>query len=70
MSDRCNCYDNAVVESLFGLLTRERFNRVRYLTRDAARGDVFDYIERSYNRMRRRRHLGGVYPEAIERVSF
>ena len=34
MSGRGHCYDNAVVESFFGLLKRERVNRVRYRTRD------------------------------------
>ncbi len=42
--------DNAAVESFFGLLKRERVNRVRYRTRDQARADVFDYIEVFYNR--------------------
>ena len=50
MSARGNCYDNAVVESFFGLLKRERVNRTRYLTRDEAKADIFDYIERFYNR--------------------
>ncbi len=50
MSARGNCYDNAVVESFFGLLKRERVNRVRYRTRGEARADVFDYIECFYNR--------------------
>jgi len=30
-----------------------------------ARADVFDYIEISYNRSRRHRHLGGISPEAF-----
>ena len=47
MSSRGNCYDNAVVESFFGLLKRERANQV-YLTPDDARADVFDYIECFY----------------------
>jgi putative transposase len=43
---RCgNCHDNAVAESFFQLLKRERIRRHTYLTRDAARQDVFDYIE-------------------------
>jgi len=37
-----------------------------YLTRDAARSDVFDYIEVFYNRTRRHSHLGGISPEAFE----
>jgi len=45
MSRRGNCHDNAVAESFFQLLKRERIRRRTYLTRDAARQDVFDYIE-------------------------
>ncbi len=66
MSARGNCYDNAVVESFFGLLKRERVNRVRYRTRDAARADVFDYIECFYNRKRRHGYLGHISPVAFE----
>lgn len=67
MSGRGNCYDNAVVESFFGLLKRERVNRVRYRTRDEAKADVFDYIEVFYNRKRRHGYLGNVSPAAFER---
>jgi transposase InsO family protein len=67
MSARGNCYDNAVVESFFGLLKRERVNRTRYLTRDAARDDIFDYIERFYNRKRRHGYLGNISPAAFEK---
>jgi putative transposase len=66
MSARGNCYDNAVVESFFGLLKRERVNRTRYLTRDEAKADVFDYIERFYNRKRRHGYLGNISPAAFE----
>ncbi len=66
MSARGNCYDNAVVESFFGLLKRERVNHTRYLTRDEARADVFDYIERFYNRKRRHGYLGNISPAAFE----
>lgn len=44
MSRRGNCHDNAVAESFFQLLKRERIKRKIYLTRDACRSDVFDYI--------------------------
>ena len=67
MSGRGNCYDNAVVESFFGLLKRERVNRVRYRTRDEARADLFDYIECFYNRKRRHGYLGSISPVAFER---
>jgi len=53
MSRRGNCYDNAVVESFFQLLKRERIKRRIYATRDEARSDVFDYIELFYNPIRR-----------------
>lgn len=45
MSRRGNCHDNAVVESFFQLLKRERIRRQIYSTRDEARADVFNYIE-------------------------
>ena len=67
MSAKGNCYDNAVVESFFGLLKRERVNRTRYLTRDEARDDIFDYIERFYNRKRRHGYLGNISPAAFEK---
>jgi len=53
MSRRGNCHDNAVAESVFHLLKRERIRRQTYLTRDAARQDVFDYIEMFYNPTRK-----------------
>ena len=53
MSRRGNCHDNAVAESFFQLLKRERIKRRIYLTRDAARSDVFDYIEMFNNPKRR-----------------
>jgi putative transposase len=49
MSRRSNCHDNAVVESFFQLLKRERIKKKIYRTRDDARSDVFDYIEMFYN---------------------
>jgi len=53
MSRRGNCYDNAVAESFFQLLTRERIKRHVYPTREEARADVFNYIEMFYNSKRR-----------------
>jgi putative transposase len=49
MSRRGNCHDNAVAESFFNLLKRERMRRRTYKTRAEARQDVFDYIEMFYN---------------------
>lgn len=53
MSRRGNCHDNAVAESFFQLLKRERIRRHIYSTREAARSDVFNYIEMFYNTRRR-----------------
>ncbi len=69
MSSSGNCYDNAVVESFFGLLKRERVNRVRYRTRDEARADLFEYIEVFYNRKRRHGYLGNISPADFEERS-
>ncbi|WP_455426605.1 IS3 family transposase [Dryocola sp. LX212] len=69
MSRRGNCWDNAVAESFFSSLKKERIRKRIYKTRDLARADIFDYIEVFYNRSRRHRHLGGVSPEAFEQAS-
>ena len=53
MSRRGNCHDNAVAESFFQLLKRERIKRHIYTTRDEARTDIVDYIEMFYNNNRR-----------------
>jgi len=70
MSGRGNCYDNAVVESFFGLLKREWVNRVRYRTRDEARADIFEYIECFYNRKRRHGYVGNISPVDYERQTI
>lgn len=69
MSRRGNCWDNAVAESFFSSLKKERIRKRVYKTRDLARADVFDYIEVFYNKTRRHSHLGDVSPEAFERAS-
>ena len=49
MSRSGNCWDNAAMESFFSSLKIERIRGQVYRTRDQARADVFDYIERFYN---------------------
>lgn len=68
MSRRGNCYDNAVAESFFSSLKKERIRKKIYRTQNEARLDIFDYIEIFYNRNRRHSHLGGMTPEAFERA--
>lgn len=69
MSRRGNCWDNAVAESFFSSLKKERIRKRVYKTRELARADVFDYIEVFYNRTRRHTHLGGISPEAFEQAA-
>jgi putative transposase len=62
MSRSGNCWDNAAMESFFSTLKTERTSRSNYRTRDEARADVFDYIERFYNPRRRHSTLGYLSP--------
>lgn len=66
MSRRGNCHDNAVAESFFQLLKRERIRRRTYLTREAARQDVFEYIEMFYNPKRKHTNNGMLSPVDFE----
>jgi len=66
MSRRGNCWDNAVAESFFGSLKKERIKKHIYKDRDVANEDIADYIEAFYNRTRRHSHLGGVSPDQFE----
>src|SRR6188768_2552203 len=65
MSRSGNVWDNAAMESFFSSLKTERTARKVYRTRDAARADVFDYIERFYNPRRRHSTLGYLSPMDI-----
>ena len=66
MSRSGNVWDNAAMESFFSSLKTERTARKVYRTRDDARADVFDYIERFYNRRRRHSTLGYLSPVEFE----
>jgi putative transposase len=66
MSRRGNCHDNAVAESFFQLLKRERIKRRIYADRNEARSDVFDYIEIFYNPKRRPTYNGKFSPVQLE----
>ena len=67
MSRSGNVWDNAAVESFFSSLKTERIGRKVYRSRDAARSDVFDYIERFYNTVRRHSTIGYISPVEFER---
>lgn len=68
MSRSGNVWDNAVMESFFSTMKIERCHRKDYRTPDAARADVFDYIERFYNITRRHSSLGNRSPVDFERT--
>ena len=67
MSRSGNVWDNAAMESFFSSLKTERTARTTYRTRDQAKADVFDYIERFYNPRRRHSTLGYLSPMEFER---
>jgi len=67
MSRSGNVWDNAAMESFFSSLKTERIGKKVYRSRDAARADVFDYIERFYNPVRRHSTLGYLSPLEFER---
>jgi putative transposase len=60
MSRKGNCWDNAVAESFFGSLKKERIKRQIYKNRELAVRAVADYIEGFYNRTRRHSYLSDV----------
>lgn len=70
MSRRCNCHDNAVAESFFQLLKRERIHRKTDVDREEARRDVFDYIEIFYNPKRQYSFNNGLSPVDVKSSIF
>lgn len=70
MSRRGNCYDNAVAESFFSSLKKERIRRKIYTTREEAKSEIFDYIEVFYNRKRRHSYLNQMSPMAFEKLQI
>jgi putative transposase len=70
MSRSGNVWDNAAMESFFSSLKTERTARKVYRTRDDARADVFDFIERFYNPRRRHSTLGYMSPPRARGESY
>ena len=68
MSREGEVWDNSAMESFFSSLKTERTARKVYRTREQARADVFDYIERFYNPTRRHSTLGYVSPVQFEKA--
>lgn len=68
MSRAGEVWDNSAMESFFSSMKTERTARKVYRSREQARADVFDYIERFYNPMRRHSTLGYVSPVQFEQA--
>ena len=65
MSRRGNCHDNAVAESFFSSLKKERIRKRINKIREVVRADIFDYIEVLSNHARYYGHPGGISPESF-----
>jgi putative transposase len=68
MSRKGNCWDNAVMERFWGSLKSERTDGKIYVTREAAKADVINYIEMFYNCKRLHSTLGYVSPMQFENL--
>ena len=68
MSRKGNVYDNAVIESFFATLKKERIHLCTYRTRAEARSDIFEFIEIFYNQQRIHSSLQYLSPAAFELV--
>ncbi|MCX8127111.1 MAG: IS3 family transposase, partial [Dehalococcoidia bacterium] len=62
MSGCGNCFDNAPMESFWGIIKQELINHRHYRTRREAIEDITEYIEIFYNRQRRQAKLGYLSP--------
>jgi transposase InsO family protein len=67
MSRRGNCYDNAPMESFWGILKQELVHHRHYTTRREAMAEIREYIEIFYNRQRIQAKLGFLSPAAYAR---
>lgn len=69
MSRSGNVRGNSVMESFFSMMKTERCHGTHYATRQSARADIFNYIERLYNSTRRHSTLGNKSPINFERAA-
>jgi len=64
MSGKGNCFDNAPMESFWGMLKQELIYQSHFRTRQEARQAITEYIELFYNRQRIQDKLGFLSPVA------
>ncbi|WP_262419130.1 IS3 family transposase, partial [Acinetobacter baumannii] len=65
MSKRGDCYDNAPIESFWGILKNELVHHYNYQTREEAKADIIKYIELFYNHRRIQKGLGFKTPNQM-----
>jgi len=70
MGRKGNPYDNATMESFFGTIKTEEIQDRVYASRQAARADLFAYIEAFYNTRRIHTSLAGLSPCQYENQHF
>ena len=66
MSGRGNCYDNAIVETVFKTIKSELVWRTSFASRTEAAKEIGQYIEGFYNPRRRHSSLGYISPAPFE----
>jgi len=66
MSRKGNCWDNSVAESFFKTLKSELVYDCNFRSREEAKNEIFDYIERYYNKSRRHSAIDYKAPYEVE----
>ena len=66
MSNKGDCWDNAVAESFFATIKGEMIDHEEYDTRAQATAAIDEYIECFYNARRRHSAIGYVSPIEFE----
>ena len=69
-SGKRSCFDNAPIESFWGILKTGLVYLRNYATREEANRDITEYIEILYNRQRRQKQLGYLAPAVFERQFY
>ena len=70
MSGKGNCFDNAPMESFWGVLKQELIHQWHYRTRQEAIRDITEYIEIFYNRQRIQSKLGFLSPAVFSQKYY
>jgi putative transposase len=68
MSRKGNCYDNACIESFHSVIKRELIHLERFKTRARAKQQIWEYIERWYNRGRIHSSIGYKTPVQFQSI--